>query len=104
MAPKPVVDMEALMARLRANPDDRGTLLDLARGWVELGDLTAARGAYDELIRAGAFLDQVIFDLEAVQETYPDDVDTIRLMGDAHIKSGNLQKALKLYRQALKKL
>jgi len=39
-----------------------------------------------------------------VLETHPDDVDTIRLMGDAHMKSGSLQKALKLYRQALKKL
>jgi len=101
---KPVVDLDALMALLRANPDDRGVLLDLARGWVQLDDLAAARGAYDELIRAGASLDQVIFDLEAVLETHPDDVDTIRLMGDAHMKSGNLKNALKLYRQALKKL
>jgi tetratricopeptide (TPR) repeat protein len=102
--PKPAVDIDALMERLRANPDDRSVLLDLARGWVQLDDMTAARGAYDELIRAGASLDQVIFDLEEVLETHPDDVDTIRLMGDAHMKSGNLKNALKLYRQALKKL
>jgi hypothetical protein len=102
--PKPVVDIEALTARLRAHPNDRGALLDLARGWVQLGDTSSARGAYDELVRADAMIDQVIFDLEGVIESHPDDVDTIRLLGDAEMKAGHLQKALKLYRQALKKL
>lgn len=100
----PMVDMEALLARLRANPADYDALLGMARGWMHLSDLNAARGAYDELIRAGALLDQVVPDLTQVTEDRPDDVDFMRLLGDAHMKAGNLQKALKLYRQALKKL
>jgi tetratricopeptide (TPR) repeat protein len=101
---QPTVDMDALLARLRANPADHEALLGMARGWVQQGDLNAARGAYDELIRVGALLDEVIADLEKFTEDHPDDVEFIRLMGDAHMKAGNLQKALKLYRQALKKL
>ena len=101
---QPTVDMDALLARLRANPTDHEALLGMARGWVQLGDLNAARGAYDELIRVGALVDEVIADLEKLTEDHPDDVEFIRLMGDAHMKAGNLKKALKLYRQALKKL
>ena len=101
---QPTVDMDALLARLRANPTDREALLGMARGWVQLGDLNAARGAYDELIRVGALVVEVIADLEKLTEDHPDDVEFIRLMGDAHMKAGNLHKALKLYRQALKKL
>jgi cytochrome c-type biogenesis protein CcmH/NrfG len=101
---QPVVDMEALMARVRANPDDHQALRDMARGWVQLGDFKAARGAYEELIHHSALLDDVIYDLGIFVEDHPDEVEFIRLMGDAHMKSGNLQKALKLYRQALKKL
>ena len=102
--PPPTVDMEALLARLRANPADYDALLHMARGWMQTADLNAARGAYDELVRAGALLDQVLSDLGQVAEDRPDDVEFIRLLGDAHMKAGNLQKALKLYRQALRKL
>jgi hypothetical protein len=102
--PRPAVDLDTIMARLRLNPDDPQALLDLARGYRQLGDTNAARGGYDELIRRGAALNDVISDLETVIEEHPDDVDSTRLLGDAHMKAGNLPKALKLYRQALKKL
>jgi cytochrome c-type biogenesis protein CcmH/NrfG len=98
------VDLDGIMARLRANPDDHGALLDLARGHVQLGDLRSAHSAYEELVRRNAAMDDVISDLENVIEEHPEDVDLTRLLGDAHMKAGNLQKALKLYRQALKKL
>jgi tetratricopeptide (TPR) repeat protein len=101
---QPVVDMEALIARVRVNPDDHQALRDMARGWVQLGDFNAARGAYEELVHHGALLDDVIYDLGIFVEDHPDEVEFIRLMGDANMKAGNLQKALKLYRQALKKL
>ena len=102
--PPPTVDMEALWARLRANPADYDALLGMARGWMQTADLSAARGAYDELVRTGALLDEVLSDLGQFAEDHPDDVEFIRLLGDAHMKAGNLQKALKLYRQALRKL
>jgi hypothetical protein len=101
---KPAVDMESIMARLRANPDDHSALLDMARGHIQLGDLHAAHNTYEELVRRNVMMDEVIFDLEKVIEDNPDHVELTRLLGDAHMKSGNLQKALKLYRQALKKL
>jgi len=102
--PQPVVDIESIMARLRANPDDHQALLDLARGWKTMGDMKAAREGYEELVHRNISLDDVISDLENVIEDQPSDVDSIRLLGDAHMKAGNLQKALKLYRQALKRL
>jgi cytochrome c-type biogenesis protein CcmH/NrfG len=49
-------------------------------------------------------LNDVISDLERIVEDHRDDVDSLRLLGDAHMKAGHLQQALKLYRQALKKL
>jgi hypothetical protein len=102
--PKPAVDMESIMARLRANPDDHGALLEMARGHTQQGDLRAAHTTYEELVRRNVLMDEVIPDLERAVEDNPDHVDLTRLLGDAHMKSGNLQKALKLYRQALKKL
>jgi len=102
--PKPAVDMESIMARLRANPDDHAALLDMARGHTQLGDWHAAHNTYEELVRRNVLMDDVISDLEKGVEDNPDHVDLIRLLGDAHMKSGNLQTALKLYRQALKKL
>jgi tetratricopeptide (TPR) repeat protein len=102
--PKPTVDMDAIIARLHTNPDDHQALLDLARGWRQMDDMNAARNGYDELVRRNVALNDVISDLESIIEDRPDDVDSIRLLGDAHMKAGNLQKALKLYRQALKRL
>ncbi len=102
--PTPAVDMESILARLRANPDDHRALLDMARGHTQLGDLHAAHNTYEELVRRNVLMDDVISDLEKAVEDNPDHVDLIRLLGDAHMKAGNLQKALKLYRQALKKL
>jgi hypothetical protein len=101
---KPAVDMESIMARLRVNPDDHSALLDMARGHIQLGDLHAAHNAYEELVRRNVMMDDVISDLEKVIEDNPEHVELTRLLGDAHMKSGNLQKALKLYREALKKL
>ena len=104
MPAKPAVDMESIMARLRVNPDDHSALLDMARGHVQLGDLHAAHNTYEELVRRNVMMDDVISDLEKVIEDNPDHVELTRLLGDAHMKSGNLQKALRLYRQALRKL
>jgi hypothetical protein len=102
--PKPAVDMESITARLRLNPDDHGALLDMARGHTQLGDLHAAHNTYEELVRRNVMMDDVISDLEKAVEDNPDHVELTRLLGDAHMKAGNLQKALKLYREALKKL
>jgi tetratricopeptide (TPR) repeat protein len=102
--PPPTADIESIMARLRANPDDAQALLDMARAWVQVEDMSAARSGYDELIRRNMVLDDVISDLESIVEDRRDDVDSLRLLGDAHMKAGHLQQALKLYRQALKKL
>jgi hypothetical protein len=102
--PKPAVDMDSIMARLRVNPDDHRALLDMARGHIQLGDLHAAHYTYEELVHRNVMMDDVISDLEKVIEDNPDHMELTRLLGDAHMKSGNLQKALKLYREALKKL
>ncbi len=92
------------MARLRANPNDRNALLDLARGWVQQDNFASASQAYDDLVKAGALLDQVIDDLENATDSHPSVPALWQLLGDAYMKTGQLQKALKIYRQALKKI
>ncbi len=100
----PVFDMEGIMARLRANPNDHNALLDLARGWMQQDNMAGASESYEELVKAGALLDQVIDDLEMATDAHPSAAVLWQVLGDAYMKNGQLQKALKTYRHALKKI
>ncbi len=56
---------------------------------------------YEALIDDNAVLDDVITDMSAVVATQPKDPRARRLLGDAHLRKGNLQDALDTYRSAL---
>jgi hypothetical protein len=104
-APKPsersVVDpFAAERAHLKENPRDYDAWLSLARDLWQTGDRSAALTAYTRLIRAGKSLDTVTTELEEYAEKWPD-VATRRVLGDAYMKSGKLDRALALYREAL---
>ncbi len=100
----PVFDLDGLMTRLRANPNDHAALLGLARGWMQQDNLASAGEAYGELVKAGHLLDDVIDDLETAVDSHSSSAALWQLLGDAYMKAGHLQKALKTYRQALKKI
>ena len=90
-------------AHLKENPRDYEAWLSLARGLWQTGDRKEALNAYGRLIRAGKSLQTVTTELEEYVEQWPD-VATRRVLGDAYMKSGKLDRALSLYREALEAL
>jgi tetratricopeptide (TPR) repeat protein len=90
-------------AYLKENPRDYGARLNLARALWQAGRRREALEAYSRLVRAGKELDVVTAELEEYLEQWPD-VSTQRVLGDAYMKSDQLEKALALYRQALESL
>lgn len=90
-------------AYLKEHPRDHQARLALARGLWQVGRKGEALEAYGRVIRAGKFLDAVIAELEEYLEQWPE-VTTQRVLGDAYMKGGKLDKALELYRGALETL
>ena len=90
-------------AYLKENPRDYVAWLSLARRLWQTGDRDEALGAYSRLIRAGKSLDTVTTELEEYVDQWPD-VATRRVLGDAYMKGGKLDRALALYREALETL
>jgi tetratricopeptide (TPR) repeat protein len=76
------------------------TRLANARTWLQAGRPEDALGAYESLIKANQFLDEVVTDLEAASERSPDR-RLLRALGDAYMRQDRLQKALDTYRLAL---
>jgi tetratricopeptide (TPR) repeat protein len=90
-------------AYLKEHPRDYDAWLSLARALWQTGERDEALQAYGRLIRAGKSLDIVTTELEEYAGQWPD-VATRRALGDAYMKSGRLDEALTLYRQALENL
>jgi hypothetical protein len=90
-------------AYLKENPRDYDARLNLARALWQAGKRREALAAYSRLVRASKLLDVVTTELEEYLEQWPD-VSTQRVLGDAYMKSNQLEKALDLYRQALENL
>jgi hypothetical protein len=79
-------------------------MLALAQTYLKEGALDAAVGLYDKLARVSAYQEQIIRDLEQSVQSYPRHHALQRMLGDAYMRSGQLEKALKAYQQALNKL
>jgi tetratricopeptide (TPR) repeat protein len=101
---KPTVDeseaFAAERAYLKQNPRDYEAWLALAQAMWQANEREGSLEAYSRVIRSGRHLDMVIQELEAYLRQW-DDASTRRVLGDAYMKDGRLQKALDLYRQAL---
>ena len=78
--------------------------LALAQTYLREGALEAAVELYDQLAHVTAYQEQIIRDLEQGVQSYPRHHALQRILGDAYMRSGHLQKALKAYQQALSKL
>jgi tetratricopeptide (TPR) repeat protein len=105
--PRPSVEpadpFAAEKAYLKENPRDYDARLNLARAQWQAGKRGEALEAYSRLVRAGKLLDIVTTELEEYLEQWPD-VSTQRVLGDAYMKSNQLDRALNLYREALENL
>ncbi|MFZ0545164.1 MAG: tetratricopeptide repeat protein [Candidatus Promineifilaceae bacterium] len=78
--------------------------LDSARSSLESGDYSSAVDQYNSLIQSGEGLPLVIADLESAAASNTNLAPLHRLLGDAYMQNGQLQKAIDTYRKALDNL
>ncbi|MBP7689898.1 MAG: hypothetical protein KA765_18415, partial [Thermoflexales bacterium] len=126
-APAPVssVNVDPLVEQLEADKFNYAVRLDLARAWWSMGNRESALAEYSKLINpaqvenlsdeelaaieerdfadAGPVADDLIVDLERIVEI-DDHPAWPRLLGDLYMKTGDLARALELYRRALSQL
>jgi tetratricopeptide (TPR) repeat protein len=108
--PEPVEAAEAPSTRplepLRAEdlPEDSDARLAMARAALNAGDWSEALMIYETLVSSSELLDSVIEDMQAGVRRHAEDAAGYQLLGDAFMKDGRLQDALKAYRTALAQL
>jgi cytochrome c-type biogenesis protein CcmH/NrfG len=71
-----------------------------ARQAMQQGDPLQAITAYQELIRSGQLLPEVVEDLLQALERSPEDLALWQTLGDARLRQGDYQRALKAYEKA----
>ncbi len=78
----------------------------LARGQAALAgqDYETAVAHLSVLVEHGHHLDTVVQSLESAAQAGPASAPVLRLLGDAYVRTDQLQKALDTYRQALRRL
>jgi len=101
--PTPVLtpELKAIMERVQAEPENVGARLYLARQMWQAQMREDALRHYAQLIRANAALDDVLKDLETYLQEAPQDVQTLRTLGDAYLRVGRLDVAESLYKRAI---
>ena len=124
-APLPVissVNVDPLVEQLAADKYNHTVRLELARAWWSMGNRDSALDEYGKLINpaqvedlsdeeleerdfadAGPVADEIIVDLERIVEI-DDHPAWPRLLGDIYMKTGDLSRALEMYRRALSQL
>lgn len=78
--------------------------LESARTALAEGDVAQAVTRYQSLVASGEGLMVLISELETAASENEDEPAIRRLLGDAYMRNGQLQKALSVYRQALDRL
>jgi len=73
--------------------------LESARLALSSGDLDKATKIYQDLLESGEGGSDLITDLESAVEEQPNSADLTRLLGDAYMQDGQMQKALRTYRK-----
>ncbi|MFQ5945930.1 MAG: tetratricopeptide repeat protein [Anaerolineae bacterium] len=81
-------------------PLDIDSLLQVARDYLERGDLDASVEHYHRLVHGSSGVPaEAMEDLEDLMERAPDQLEIQQLLGDAYMRAGRLQEALRLYRE-----
>ena len=70
---------------------------------AELALDDAAR-EYEQLVDTPSLRPELLEDIERAVEAHPDHAPLLRVLGDVYVRTGQLQKALRAYRQALHSL
>ncbi len=98
--PTPSDAVAAKRQHVLDHPRDYAAWLELARLLHASGQREEALKAYGRALRGRDLTDSVIEDVEALAAERPD-AAAQQLLGDAYMKAGRLQDALRAYRQAL---
>jgi tetratricopeptide (TPR) repeat protein len=83
---------------------DTESRLALARARLSENVLDESAQEYELLVQEPELARQVVGELEDAVQAHPDHHALQRVLGDAYMRTGQLQKALAAYRQALNKL
>ncbi len=82
---------------------DVASTLQAARGKVSSGDVDSSLADYEMIVRANTALDEVVNDLAKLSEhkDHKRNPAVHRVLGDTHMRRGDLKSALETYRKAL---
>jgi len=98
----PVTEPEAVPATAEVvGPAQR---LSSARSHLAELALDDAAREYEQLVDAPSLRPELLEDVERAVEAHPDHAPLLRVLGDVYVRTGQLQKALRAYRQALHNL
>ena len=78
--------------------------LDDARQLLDEGTLDAAAQQYEAFLALGDVQQDLVTELDEAVETHPEHSGLQRVLGDAYMRSNQLEQALDAYRKALSKL
>ncbi|MDX1417558.1 MAG: tetratricopeptide repeat protein, partial [Candidatus Promineifilaceae bacterium] len=70
-----------------------------ARTAVESGDIDRAAELFQSLLDSGDDGTELVKELEAAVDKQPNSAELVKLLGDAYMQNGQLQKALSTYRK-----
>ena len=74
--------------------------LNEGRNALDSGDISKAYDHYSKLIEEDQLLDSVIEDLIEAQNQFPGDINIYELLGDAYMRTDQLQEAIDTYTKA----
>jgi len=92
---EPVTRKGAGMVTMPVDP-----ILGSARTELSRSNIPSALETYGKLIKKGRFLEEVIYDLREALYRYPVEVSIWQTLGDAYMRSNQLQDALDAYTKA----
>jgi tetratricopeptide (TPR) repeat protein len=93
--------LDELRALVKRKRSDHASRLQLARLLFTAGEVQESMQNYARLIKSGAKMDEVMEDLERYLQEKPEESTILRALGDAHMKFGELEKALEFYNRAM---
>ena len=103
-APTPEPEERPEVTEISFSDEEAGPELMQARNALGQDDLPGAIEGYTKLIQSNQSLPVVIQDLQAATELHPEDVTLWQSLGDAYLRSNQVQEALEAYVKAEKLL
>ena len=102
--PPAPAEVEALREQVKADEEDEEARLALARGLWQAGIYDESLDHYAELLESNKLVEEVLEDMEVQRKRRPADPVFLRLLGDAYVRTDQLEEALQVYQEALSAL